>query len=99
MRIVRAFVFVFLSLAPTTACLAQAAEKQACNATVDITDPDPKGTNVRATPGGTIIASLTNPSSEGWIEAHITGQLGDWYQIDRANLINADLGREGKIIF
>ena len=89
----------FLTLTPTTACLAQAVEKQACNVDVDITDTDPKGANVRSTPGGTIIASLKNPNAEGWIGIHITGQFGDWYEIDRANLINADLGPDGKIIF
>jgi hypothetical protein len=99
MKTLRAFAFVLLSPTPTTACLAQATQRQACDVSVDITDPDPKGTNVRATPGGTISAQLTNPTADGWIEVHITGQLGDWFEIDRANLINADLGREGKIIF
>jgi hypothetical protein len=98
-KILHAFAAAFLALTPTTACLAQAVEKQACNVDVDITDTDPKGTNVRSTPGGAIIASLKNPNAEGWIGIHITGQFGDWYEIDRANLINADLGPDGRIIF
>jgi hypothetical protein len=30
---------------------------------------------------------------------HVTGQLGDWYEIDRANLIDTDLPSGGKMIF
>ena len=89
----------FLMLTPAAACWAQSAEKQACNAAVDITDTDPKGTNVRATPGGAVIASLKNSSSDGWIEVHLTGQLGDWYEIDRAKLRGADLPAGEKLIF
>jgi hypothetical protein len=88
-----------LALAPSTRCPAQTVDKQACNVSVDITDPDPKGTNVRAAPGGAVIASLSNPNVEGWIAVHVTGQSGDWYEIDRANLINADLGPDGKVLF
>jgi hypothetical protein len=85
-----------ISLAVT---VARAAERQSCNVDADITDTDPKGTNVRAAPGGAVVASLTNPRSDGWVDVHITGQLGDWYEIDRASLINADLGPEGKTLF
>ena len=45
-------VAAFLALAPIVSCWAQTAERQACNVNVDITDTDPKGTNVRAAPGG-----------------------------------------------
>ena len=89
----------FLMLTPAAACWAQSAERQACNAAVDVTDTDPKGTNVRATPGGAVIASLKNSGADGWIEVHLTGQLGDWYEIDRASLIGADQPSGGKVIF
>ncbi|MCP3458915.1 hypothetical protein [Bradyrhizobium sp. CCGUVB23] len=93
-------VFVlFLALTPTTVCLAQTAQKQACNVNIDVTDTDPKGTNVRATPGGNAIALLKNTTSDGWIGVHVTGQFGDWYEIDRANLIDADQPSGGKVIF
>jgi hypothetical protein len=88
-----------LSLAPTMSCLAQSVEKQTCNVNVDITDTDPKGTHIRATPGGALIASLSNPNVEGWIAVHITGQFGDWYEIDGAKFINFDFGPDGKVIF
>src|SRR5258708_13230560 len=91
--------FAFLMLTPAAAGFAQSAEKQACNADVDITDSDAKGTNVRATPGGAVIASLKNQTSDGWIGVHLTGQFDDWYEIDRANLIGADQPAGGKIIF
>lgn len=91
--------FALLMLTPAAAGFAQSAGKQACNVNVDITDTDPKGTNVRAAPGGAIIASLKNPTSDGWIEVHLTGQFDDWYEIDRANLIGADQPAGGKVIF
>jgi hypothetical protein len=99
MKALNVFAFVFLALALTTVGLAHAAEKQACNVDVDITDTDPNGANVRAAPGGAVIASLKNSTNDGWIGAHITGQIGDWYEIDRANLIDADLPPGGKIVF
>jgi hypothetical protein len=76
----------------------QAAELQACNVTADVIDQDPKGTNVRETPGGKVIAVLktsSNPSADDWIEVHIAGQSGDWFLIDRADLV----GDDRKIIF
>jgi hypothetical protein len=101
MKLLSAFATALLALTPSAVCLAQAQaqERQACDVHVDITDTDPKGTNVRATPGGAVIASLSNPNAEGWIAVHITGQLSDWYEIDRASLINADLGPDGKALF
>jgi hypothetical protein len=72
---------------------------QSCNVDADVTDGDPKGTNVRATPDGAIVATVTNPNVEGWVQVHITGQMGDWYEIDRAALVNPDFGREGKMLF
>jgi hypothetical protein len=88
-----------LALMPAAACLAQTAEKQACNVNVDIIDTDPQGTSVRATPGGAVITALKNPTPDGWIGVHVTGQLGDWYEIDRANLYGADQPAGDKIIF
>jgi hypothetical protein len=105
MKLLSAFAMALLALTPTAICLAQAQaqaqaqERQACDVHVDITDTDPKGTHVRATPGGAVIASLSNPNVEGWIAVHITGQLGDWYEIDRASLINSDFGPDGKALF
>jgi hypothetical protein len=92
------FGFALLALAPAAAARAQTAGRQACDVHVDVTDTDPKGTNVRAAPGGAVVASLKNPG-QGWIGVHVTGQLGDWYEIDRADLIDADLPQGGKPLF
>lgn len=77
---------------------ANAAQLQPCRVTVDITDTDPHGTNVRVAPGGAVIARLKNPG-DGWIAVHLTGQDGDWYRIDRASLIDAGGSSEGHVIW
>jgi hypothetical protein len=89
----------FLLWMPMTACWAQSAAKQACNVEVDVTDPDPKGTNVRDAPSGAVVTALKNPSADGFILVHLTGQLGDWYEIDRAKLIDSLLPSGEKILF
>jgi hypothetical protein len=79
-------------------CLAGSAgaEMQACDVTVDVIDTDPKGTNVRETPAGKVIAALkTSSDQDDWIEVHILGQSGDWFLIDGAKLI----GDSEKTIF
>lgn len=79
---------VGLASPATPAPAAPSPARQACNGIVDITDTDPKGANVRAAPGGTIITAL-RIATEGWIQVHVTGQIGDWYEIDRADLFPA----------
>jgi hypothetical protein len=74
------------------------ATRQACDVVADVIDSDPNGTNVRRAPGGPIIASLKDRGN-GWIEAHIVAQQGDWYEVDRAIRIDPGLPRGGKIIF
>jgi len=75
---------------------AQAAALQACDLSVDVIDTDPRGTNVRETPGGKVIAVLkTDPLADDWIEAHVIGQSGDWFLIDGAK----DVGDDEKTIF
>jgi len=70
-------------------CLAGDAEAQAlhaCDLNVDVIDKQPGPTNVRATPGGKVIATLavSPKANDDDIEAHIVGQSGDWFLIDRA---------------
>jgi hypothetical protein len=98
MRVLVAPAYAILASVLFSAPTVRAADRQACNVDIDITDTDPKGTNVRAAPGGTAIASLKNPG-DGWIGVHVTAQLGDWYEIDRASLIDADQPPGGKPIF
>ena len=60
----------------------------ACDVTLNVTDPDPKGLNVRATPTtrGSIVAVL-KPDGE-WTSVHVTGQQGEWLSINRAETID-----------
>ena len=78
-------------------CLAgnvQAEALHACDLSVDVIDKDPNPTNVRATPGGKVIAALklsSDPNApDDDITAHIVGQSGDWFLIDRANEVGDD---------
>jgi len=74
----------------------QAADTPACNVTASVIDQDPEGTNVRKAPGGDVIATLrTTRDGDDWIEVHVVGQAGDWFQIDRADLV----GDDSKTIF
>jgi hypothetical protein len=60
----------------------------ACNVTASVIDPDPSGSNVRKTPGGDVAATLRTPrTGDDWIEVHVVGQAGDWFAIDRADLV------------
>ena len=69
----------------------QAAERQACDVRVAITDNDPKGTNIRSAPGGPVLTVLKSPSADNnWIEVHVTAQVGDWFEIDHALLADGD---------
>lgn len=74
---------------------AEAASMLACDVTVDVIDPDPKGTNVREAPSGRIVAVLPAPAADDWIEAHVLGQLGDWFLIDGAK----ERGDDEKAVF
>ncbi|WP_315720713.1 MULTISPECIES: hypothetical protein [unclassified Bradyrhizobium] len=85
-------------LAVPVVASAQGPGRAACNVDVDITDRDPNGANVRASPGGSVITALKNPTSEGWIVVHLVAQHDDWFEIDRAVLIDVDQDKE-RVIF
>lgn len=61
-----------------------------CDITLDVTDKDPNGLNVRATPSasGKILTALKLGKSGDYIEVHVTAQAGDWYAIDSAVVYN-----------
>ena len=98
MRSSISFVFALLWWVAGAVPPARAAGEQACNVNVDIIDTDPKGTNVRASPGGNVTATLKN-AGDGWIGVHVIGQQGAWYEIDRASRIGADEPPGGTPIF
>ncbi|MGJ5203590.1 hypothetical protein [Bradyrhizobium sp. HKCCYLR20261] len=89
---------LLMMLALPGAAQAQSGGRQACNIEVDVTDRDPNGANVRASPGGAVVASLKNPTSDGWIVVHLAAQQSDWFEVDRATLIDVDQGTE-KVMF
>ncbi|MEO7688980.1 MAG: hypothetical protein ABIS51_06810 [Sphingomonas sp.] len=72
----------------------EATDTQTCNVTASVIDQDPRGTNVRKTPGGDVIATLRAPQDD-WIEVHVVRQAADWYLIDRADRV----GDDSKTIF
>ncbi len=70
----------------------------ACHVRVDVTDTDPKGTNVRAAPDShaAIVAVLKDKGD--WIEVSVVGQSGDWFEIAGAVQIDNDAPAE-KTVF
>jgi hypothetical protein len=67
-----------------------------CDIRLNITDQDPAGLNVRASPAGPILAAIE--ARHHWVQVHVTAVSGDWVQIDKATLITEqDPG--GTVIF
>ncbi|HWE99038.1 MAG TPA: hypothetical protein VG248_04510 [Caulobacteraceae bacterium] len=67
---------------------AQARDGGGCDVKLNVTDQDPAGLNVRAAPGGAVIARLKAKGQ--WVETHVIGQAGTWARIDKATLIPDD---------
>ena len=83
----KAFALALLASSSLAAAApAPPAAEVACDLSLNVVDPDPRGLNVRAKPGGKVIARLA-PTGE-WIEVHVIGQSGDWLRIDRAEAID-----------
>ena len=68
------------------AMLAQAAQAAtvACNVRLNVTDQDPAGLNVRASPGGAIVTALK--AKGRWMRVEVTGRDGAWARISSATL-------------
>jgi SH3-like domain-containing protein len=68
--------------------------KVACDLSAYVTDPDPKGTNVRSGPNKTapVVKTLPNPSDT---VVKITGYSGGWFEISRAETV----GDDEKVVF
>jgi hypothetical protein len=77
--------FIFAA-AMAAACLSTAAGAGtvACDVAVNITDQDPAGLNVRASPAGAIITAVK--AKGRWVRVEVTGQDGAWARIKTARL-------------
>jgi SH3-like domain-containing protein len=60
------------------------AETVACNVQLNITDQDPAGLNVRASPEGQIVTAVK--AKGRWVQVEVTGQDGAWARIKSATL-------------
>jgi hypothetical protein len=63
---------------------AAVANTVACDVAVNITDQDPAGLNVRASPGGAVVTALK--AKGRWVRVEVTGQDGAWARIKAATL-------------
>jgi SH3-like domain-containing protein len=72
------------AMAATFLSTAAGAQTVACNVAVNITDQDPAGLNVRASPGGAVVTALK--AKGRWVRVEVTGQDGVWARIKTARL-------------
>jgi len=72
------------ALAAALLATAAGANTVACNVAVNITDQDPAGLNVRASPGGPIVTAVK--AKGRWVRVEVTGQDGAWARIKTARL-------------
>ena len=72
------------ALAAALLATAAGANTVACNVAVNITDQDPAGLNVRASPGGPIVTAVK--AKGRWVRVEVTGQDGAWARIKTATL-------------
>ena len=80
--------FVASILAPALAASSASAQTVACDVKLNITDQDPAGLNVRASPAGAVVTALK--AKDRWVQVHVTAQSGVWARIDNATFISED---------
>jgi hypothetical protein len=81
---------------------AAVAQTDPCNMDLNITDQDPAGANVRASPGGAILKAVK--AKDLWVQVHVTGAApgpsgGAWARIDKATLIGDETDSPDKVLF
>jgi SH3-like domain-containing protein len=76
--------FAFALAGGLWAATAPHAETTHCDVQLNITDQDPAGLNVRASPGGAVIAAVK--AKNRWVQVEVTGQSGAWARIKSATL-------------
>ncbi len=67
---------------------AAAAQTVACDVQLNITDQDPAGLNVRASPGGAVVTALK--AKDRWVQVQVTGQSGTWARISKATFLSEE---------
>ncbi len=90
-------VLAVLTLAGALQGAVASAQTVACDIKLNVTDQDPAGLNVRATPGGAIVTALK--AKGRWVQVHVTGQSGEWARIDDAREIRDETGQPEKLLF
>ncbi len=77
---------VLALIAALAAATPAVAAERTCDVRLNVTDQDPAGLNVRATPGGAVVGALK--AKGRWVQVHAVSQDGDWIRIDGATLID-----------
>jgi hypothetical protein len=65
-----------------------------CDMSAYVTDPDPKGTNIRSAPNGEATVVKTMPNASDTV-VKIKGYSGGWFEISRAEMV----GDEARVVF
>jgi SH3-like domain-containing protein len=76
--------WIVLGVAAITLASAADAQTRACDVAVNISDQDPAGLNLRASPGGAVVTALK--ARGRWVRVEMTGQDGAWARIKTATL-------------
>jgi|GEM_PF-1032774 len=84
----RSCLTVALVVATMLPAAVSSAQTVACDVKLNVTDQDPAGLNVRASPGGAVVTALK--ARNRWVQVQVTGQSGEWARIDRATFISED---------
>lgn len=75
---------VILAAIAAASAGAASAETVACDLQLNITDQDPAGLNVRASPAGAVIAAVK--AKNRWVRVDVTGADGAWARIKTATM-------------
>ena len=87
---------ILVALGGGAAEAAQPAERR-CDVSLNVTDQDTAGLNVRSAPSGPVVGVLK--ARNAWVQVHVVGAAGDWLRIDRGRLIDDALSGGEKAVF
>ena len=84
MTVAQSWIAIVAALSAALLSTGAGAGPVACDVAVNITDQDPAGLNVRASPGGAIVTAVK--AKGRWVRVEVTGQDGAWARIKSATL-------------